>query len=80
LTREQARDYLVRNRLVSPERATKLITNVDVMRSYVINYNLGRDMVAAFVERRGGTDDAPAKRWEIFRELLSSPRLPSDLQ
>lgn len=80
LTREQARDYLVRNRLVSPERATKLLSNVDVMRSYVINYNLGRDMVAAFVERRGGTDAAPAKRWEIFRELLSSPRLPSDLQ
>src|SRR5262245_44366645 len=48
LTREQARDYLVRNRLVSPERATKLITSADVMRSYVINYNLGRDMVEAF--------------------------------
>jgi hypothetical protein len=52
----------------------------DRYRSYVINYNLGKDMVRAFIEARGGTADRPAKRWEEFVTLLSSPRLPSGLQ
>jgi hypothetical protein len=79
-TREQARDYLVRYRLMSPQRAQKFMDNVDVIRAYVINYNLGQDMVAAFIERQGGTKSAPARRWQLFQELLSSPRLPSDLR
>jgi hypothetical protein len=43
----------------------------------VINYNLGKDMVAQFIDARAGGD--AAKRWTAFTELLSSPRLPSDL-
>ena len=35
--------------------------------------------IPRFVESRGGTADQPDKRWEIFEQLLSSPRLPSDL-
>jgi hypothetical protein len=45
----------------------------------VINYNLGKDLVRKYVESRGGTPDNPEERWEVFRELLSSPRLPSQL-
>jgi hypothetical protein len=45
-------------------------------RSYVINYNLGRDLVAAYVERAAGAD----ARWRVFGELLGSPRLPSGLK
>ena len=51
---------------------------IDTYRSYVINYNLGRDMVAAWVARVGG--QSPDARWFVFGELLSSPRLPRDLQ
>ncbi len=80
LTREQARDYLVRNRLTSPERASKLLTNIDATRTYIINYSLGRDLVAHHVERQGGTADAPERRWQVFRELLSAPLLPGDLR
>jgi hypothetical protein len=47
-------------------------------RSYVINYNLGEDMVRRYIEKRSGTD--PGKRWSEFAKLLSSPRLPSGLQ
>jgi hypothetical protein len=46
---------------------------IDQYRSYVINYNLGKDMVAAFIESRG------PDRWAEFGRLLSSPRLPSSL-
>jgi hypothetical protein len=43
----------------------------------VINYNLGRDLVADWVDRTGGTDEAA--RWRVFGALLSSPMLPHDL-
>ena len=52
---------------------------IDQYRSYVINYNLGKDLVRRFVESHGGTPDQPEKRWEVFEMLLSSPRLPSQL-
>ena len=52
---------------------------IDQYRSYVINYNLGKDMVKAHVEKLGGTPDNTARRWEEFARLISSPRLPSGL-
>jgi hypothetical protein len=65
--------------LQSPERAEQRIRFIEKYRSYVINYNLGQDMVRSYIERRGGTSDNPAVRWDEFRALLSSPRLPSGL-
>ncbi|HEY7636451.1 MAG TPA: hypothetical protein VH763_12940 [Gemmatimonadales bacterium] len=64
--------------LVSPEQAAKTLRFIDTYRSYVINYNLGRDMVADWLDRTAGSD--PAARWKYFGELLSSPRLPHDLR
>ena len=61
-------------------RAVQRVTFFDQYRSYVINYNLGKDMVRRYVEARGGTPDDPARRWEVFADLISSPRLPSGLQ
>lgn len=78
----QAADWLVTYGLMSPERAAQRVRFIDRYRSYVINYNLGRDLVAAYVEAtaRGqegrGADEA---RWRVFGELLGSPRLPSGL-
>jgi hypothetical protein len=46
-------------------------------RSYVINYNVGEEMVKRYIEKRSGTD--PGKRWSEFGKLLASPRLPSGL-
>jgi hypothetical protein len=79
-TREQAIDWLMKYALFSRDRAEQRIRFFDQYRSYTINYNLGQDMVREYVERQGGTPDNPQKRWEIFRALLSSPRLPSGLR
>ena len=79
-TRTQAEDWLVRYALMEPERAQQRVRFIDTYRSYVINYNLGKDIVRDWVERHGGTPDAPARRWQLFEVLLSSPRLPSDLR
>ncbi len=80
LTRAEASAWLARHGLLSLARADKLMSNVEVTRSYIINYNLGRDLVADFIERQGGTAAAPDRRWQLFLELLSSPRLPGDLR
>ena len=74
-----AAEWLEKYGLYSRPRAEQRVRFIDQYRSYVINYNLGKDMVAAHVEARGGTSGNPAKRWEEFERLLSSPRLPSGL-
>lgn len=63
--------------LVSEVRARQSVSFTKQYRSYVINYGLGRDMVAADVESAGASEDA---RWKRMEQLLSEPTLPSDLK
>jgi hypothetical protein len=63
---------------MEPARAQQRVKFILRYRSYVINYNLGEDMVRCYIEKRSGTD--PEKRWSEFDRLLSSPRLPSGLR
>ena len=71
--------WLEKYALMEPKRAQQRVRFIEQYRSYVINYNLGEDMIRQHVEKRGGTAKDPEKRWQIFEELLSSPRLPSAL-
>ncbi len=80
ISRQDAEAWLVRYALMSPERAAQRVRFMDQYRSYVINYNLGQDLVRQYIESRGGTADQPAKRWAEFAALISSPRLPSGLR
>ncbi len=75
-----AADWLSKYAMTPKNRAEQRVRFYDQYRSYVINYNLGQDMVADYIEGLGGTADQPAKRWEEFRKLISSPRLPSGLR
>ena len=77
--REAAADLLVRYALMSPAQAEQRVRFFDMYRSYVINYNLGEDLVRAWVERQGGTPDAPDRRWQVFAGLLSGLKLPASL-
>jgi len=77
IDREQAVQWLVDYSLSSPERARQRTDFFDTYRSYVINYNLGKDMVREYIER--DTEDQAA-RWQKFEHLLSSPMSPADLQ
>ncbi len=69
--------WLQKYAVMEPARAKQRIKFIQRYRSYVINYNLGEDMVRRYIEKRSGTD--PEKRWSEFAKLLSSPRLPSGL-
>jgi hypothetical protein len=64
---------------MSADRALQRTKFFDQYRSYVINYNLGQDMVKRYIESAGGVPRRPDQRWKIFEELISSPRLPSGL-
>jgi hypothetical protein len=71
--------WLERYALMPRERAKQRIRFFDSYRSYVINYNLGQDLVRTYIESRGGTTDQPDRRWQELAKLISSPRLPSGL-
>ncbi len=77
MTREQAEQWLVDYELSSPEHASQRTRFFDAYRSYVINYNLGKDMVRQYIERGGADLD---ERWRRFEQLLSSPKSTADLQ
>jgi hypothetical protein len=70
--------WLVRYAMYSPGGARQRLRFIDQYRSYVINYNLGLDLVRDFVDF-DGADPATDARWERFMRLLASPRLPGSL-
>ncbi|MGK5061174.1 hypothetical protein [Janthinobacterium sp. LB3P112] len=76
LSREAALEWLVNVRLYPAEKSAQRLQFYDAMGAYVINYNLGQDMAKAYVERQGSTR---AAHWAAFRDLMSSPRVPSAL-
>ena len=80
ISSSDAAAFLEEYALYAPERAKQRVRFIDQYRSYVINYNLGKDMVRSYIESRGGTPENPSRRWAEFARLLSSPRLPSDLK
>lgn len=80
IKREEAVAWLERYAMTPRDRAEQRTRFFDQYRSYVINYNLGQDLVRAYINKRGGTIDKPDVRWRLFGELLSSPRLPSGLR
>jgi hypothetical protein len=75
-----AADWLEKYAMMPRARAEQRVKFFDQYRSYVINYNLGKDLVKAFVERRIANDGSPRRKWTEFTQLLSSPRLPSSLR
>jgi hypothetical protein len=72
-----AAEWLQKYAVMEPPRAQQRVKFIQRYRSYVINYNLGEDMVRRYIEKRSGAD--PDKRWSEFGKLLASPRLPSSL-
>jgi len=73
-----AGEWLTRYALFSPERARQRVKFFVQYRSYVINYNLGKDLVANHIEAVAGSDQQ--KRWDEFERILSTPTLPGNLQ
>ena len=78
-TQEQTVEWLMKNALRTKDSADKYVSFIEKYRSYVINYNLGMDIVKDYIERKAGTESNSVKRWELFEHLLSTPQTPSGL-
>ena len=80
MDRAAAIAWLEKYAMYTKPRAEQRLKFIEQYRSYVINYNLGKDLVRAYVERKMGRDKTPIRRWREFVALISSPRLPSGLK
>ena len=78
-SRAEAEAFLVRYSLRTEAQAAQRLRFIDLYRSYVINYTFGEHLVRTWVEGQGGTVADPARRWAVFLDLISSPRLPKAL-
>ncbi len=67
---------LMKYALSDEKRSTQRIAFIEKNRSYVINYNLGQDVVKNYIEQRAGKVDEP-HRWQVFTDLLMCPRTAS---
>jgi hypothetical protein len=76
MDKEAAVAALAKYALSSRAKAEKSLSFIEGYRSYVINYNLGQDMVRAHVERAGPSQDA---RWARMEAVISQPTTPADL-
>lgn len=79
MTREEARRWLERYGLETPEQAEKSLQFTETYRSYVINYTLGEEIVRAYVDRVAGPGAALERKWQVFYDILVTPRTPSGL-
>lgn len=80
LDRAGAVAWLEKYAMYTTPRAEQRVKFIDQYRSYVINYNLGKDLIRAYVTRRAGRQASASRQWAEFTALLSSPRLPSGLK
>ena len=76
ISREEAIELTVKYSLVAPERAEQSMRFADMYRGYVINYNLGKDIVTAYIERESASD---GDRWRAFENMLTTPMSASDM-
>lgn len=77
-TKEETTDWLKKYSLMSADRAEKYFQFILNYRSYVINYNLGEDMVRDYINSKRSED--PGFRWKLFEKIISTPQTPSGLQ
>lgn len=73
ISEQHAVDLLVKYTLVSKARATQRLGFIKANRAYVLNYNLGQDIVKAYIEKHANMQDK-ASVWQVFADLLANPR------
>jgi len=79
IDKDQAIELLMKYSLVSAKKAQQRIGFIEANRAYVINYNLGQDLVHKYVDKLTGTGDDEV-RWQVFAELLANPKTASMMQ
>ncbi len=76
LTREEAIPLIQKYYLASYDKSEQRLRFIEKYRAYVINYNVGLDRAASWVEAAG---EDPSYRWAAFKEMLTRPLSPGDI-
>ena len=76
ISREEAIEQRRKYALTSRARAEQSVRFIEQYRSYVLNYNLGQEIVRQYIEEQG---DDPGARWEAFEILLTDLPSASDM-
>ncbi len=81
IQRWEAIRWLRRYALMTADEAEQRLQFIEEYRSYVINYNLGQDIVKRYIERHSSTGvNNRMTRWNLFARLLTVPLTPSRLK
>lgn len=75
MSRDDFINWTAKYSLMSKERAEQSVRFTEQYRGYVINYTLGMDLAAAYVDRHAQADRK--SRWTVYESLLSNPRTAS---
>jgi hypothetical protein len=76
IDKNQAIELLMKYSSTNKEKSTQRIGFIEVHRSYIINYNLGEDIVAKYVEKLSA-NNTQKEKWKTFTELLKNPKTAS---
>ena len=76
IDRDAAIAMLMKYSLSDADRSAQRIRFIEQLRSYVINYNLGQDVVQTYIEKRAGKTNQDL-RWEVLTNLLRHPKSAS---
>jgi hypothetical protein len=76
ISREAAIEQRRKYGLSSRARAEQSVRFIEQYRSYVLNYNLGEDIVEVYVERQA---EDPGGRWRAFERMLTDLVSASDM-
>ncbi len=79
MTETTAMYWLQNFSLANEETAKKSISFIKANRSYIINYNYGKQLVKEYIEAKAGATTSK-KQWEAFGWLLSNEVRPEDLK
>ncbi|WP_394173784.1 hypothetical protein [Thalassotalea litorea] len=75
IDKSTAQQMLMKYALSSEQKALQRIGFIEQNRAYVINYNLGQDIVREYIEQLSEGNEQ--KRWQVFSELLAYPKTAS---
>lgn len=77
LSKEEAVPLIQKYYLQSYEKSEQRLRFMEKYRGYVINYNIGQDIVRDYISKAGNTPEA---QWAAFRDMLIIPLTPGDMQ
>jgi hypothetical protein len=77
ISREEAIEQRRKYALVSQAKAEQSVRFIEQYRAYVLNYNLGKDIVSAYINKQSQDQ---AGKWQAFERMLTELSTASDMQ